>query len=386
MSNEELKHIFENSTCLTKKQMVSYVSGNMTIEEARAVETHLNSCALCSDAVDGMQEQQEKALNTINADFLQHHLASTGKSINLTATTSGQQVGVKKKNTQNLLRTVSLAAGLLLLVVSIWYTRMLQEDSIKSPIAQELPPQTEMKAAHEPQPIAMNEVAKESNNESQQATAPARKIEATKALTANDVTANAPAVASVEKNDKKATLDEVAPLIGADERKMTTSEEIEKMPTRSTNNIASTNAGVYQNKTAASPAHPQTSFGNSYNQNKNESLSLGGAKDEGTAYNVDGVKTLGKRAATTQKESIEDKLEQADKLYEAKQYNDALNIYLREVNHTTDNDRKDEARIGAARCYIAVGDKKRAKTLLMAVSAKHGKHKREAKRLLKELD
>jgi FimV-like protein len=80
-------------------------------------------------------------------------------------------------------------------------------------------------------------------------------------------------------------------------------------------------------------------------------------------------------------------MEQADKLYEAKQYNDALNIYLRESNkESNDNERRDEARIGAARCYIALGDKKRAQALLMAVSAKHGRHKREAKRLLKGLN
>lgn len=380
MSNEQLKHIFESSTCLTKKQMISYVSGNMTNEEAHAVETHLNSCMLCSDAVDGMLEQQAKALQelpTLNADFLKSNLPDTGKQINLTAASS-QQKTIKKNNVQNLWRSVSLAAGLLLLVVSVWYYRMLQEDSAKPQIAQELPPTThiEENTSSALQPIAMNEVATEDNSEKASVKAVPATLSAREAIM-DDAKAMAPAFAEkkvIKQLEDVTVKAEKAPLIAMDERKSITSDEIEKMPTRSTNDIAST--------TAAAPA--QTSFGNSYTPDKNESLVQGGTKNVGVYTRDAGNIKDEQRIAL---HSVNDVLERADKLYDAKQYNSALNIYICESkNEINSNDDKDKARLGAARCYIAIGDMQRAKAYLMAVAAKHGKHKREAKRLLKQMD
>lgn len=96
--------------------------------------------------------------------------------------------------------------------------------------------------------------------------------------------------ANLELNQKE--LDEVVvveykvPLIGQDERKTITSEEIEKLPTRQTNAVVSTTAGVYQSR-------------------DNGTVSLGGARDEGTAYYVDGIRVLGSRGINLSQGSVD---------------------------------------------------------------------------------
>jgi hypothetical protein len=375
MSNEQLKHIFDNSTCLTKKQLKSYVSGGMTNEEAYAVEVHLNSCPLCSDAVDGMFAQQESNLvttNDINGDFLKDHFGNINPQIHLNSITSthSKQIDLQKKKEKvhHLWRTASVAAGLLLLAGTLWYYRFLQVETGMQQIAQELPlpPQTELKAAEQQQPIAMNRVVTEDAlmakpvNEPQ----PVQRAETGKDDMAEAVIAKQPAVPVDPKKQKEAPEDAVvdgykAPLIKEDERKVLSKEEIEKKPARITQSIA-----------AAPATSGQTSFGNSYNAD---------------ITNVT-EKSAEKKAVRESVQAI-DKIEQANKLYQTRQYNDALNIYLKEINGpASDNNRKNEARLGAARCYIATGNKEKAKALLMIVFADGGKRKREAKRLLKEIE
>lgn len=51
MSN--LHSIFDISSCISQKQMQDYLHGKLPKEEAMLVESHISSCALCSDAIDG---------------------------------------------------------------------------------------------------------------------------------------------------------------------------------------------------------------------------------------------------------------------------------------------------------------------------------------------
>lgn len=75
------------------------------------------------------------------------------------------------------------------------------------------------------------------------------------------------------------------PLIGYDERRTMTSEEIEKMPTRSTSNVVAQSAGVYQSRDGA--------------------LSIGGSRDDGTVYIIDGIKVYGSRGTNLVQGSID---------------------------------------------------------------------------------
>jgi hypothetical protein len=56
-TDDRLLQILENSSCLSKGQMTGYLKHTLYPEELRAVELHLSSCALCNDALEGMETQ-----------------------------------------------------------------------------------------------------------------------------------------------------------------------------------------------------------------------------------------------------------------------------------------------------------------------------------------
>lgn len=58
-TDDKLLQILENSSCLSKGQMIGYLKHTLYPEELRAVELHLSSCALCNDALEGLETQQD---------------------------------------------------------------------------------------------------------------------------------------------------------------------------------------------------------------------------------------------------------------------------------------------------------------------------------------
>jgi hypothetical protein len=73
MSN---KASISNEQCLTEEQLLRYAEGAMTRDEERAVDRHIASCDMCSDAVEG-------ALLISTTDFKKHS-ASIGDKIDKT--------------------------------------------------------------------------------------------------------------------------------------------------------------------------------------------------------------------------------------------------------------------------------------------------------------
>jgi len=74
--NELLKHIFDDSACLTRRQINDYINGVMGSEECHAAEHHINSCPFCSEAIEGMAADPQgsaMAVNELDATFLQEH-------------------------------------------------------------------------------------------------------------------------------------------------------------------------------------------------------------------------------------------------------------------------------------------------------------------------
>ena len=73
--NHKLIHIFDNSACLTRKQLRDYISCKMIDEEAHATEVHLISCKLCSEAVEGYTKNNSvlEAMMELDSDFLEPH-------------------------------------------------------------------------------------------------------------------------------------------------------------------------------------------------------------------------------------------------------------------------------------------------------------------------
>jgi FimV-like protein len=365
MSNEQLKHIFDNSTCLTKKQMRSYVIGSMTNEEAHAVEVHLNSCPMCSDAIDGLFAQEEgglAGLAEVNSDFLKDHFGKANPHIHLNSITAthAKRIDLTRKNEKvhHLWRTASIAAALLLLVGSIWYYRSLNTDVVNSPIAEQvtLPQQQEEITTIKPseeQPIAMNMPAKE-----EKVVVERPKQEAPVAQMLSDAASLAVQKEDIKPDQVKTLAAPSVPVAASDESKTVTDRQAESPAARTENAIAATSTGGYQQK----------SFGNSYNADAAQPMAANASKK------------LSAESVTI------DKLEQANKLYEAKQYGDALNLYTHEMRNAENKSHRQEATVGAARSYIALGNKTKAKEILQSIIDEGGAYKREAKRLLREIE
>lgn len=131
MSSEQLMHIFDNSSCLTKRQLQTYAANEMIPEEAHAVEVHLNACPFCRMSVEGLQiggEYAIEAVGELNPKFLKDHFSINNPQIHLnsiTATVSHQPVTHHhsrrirhKKNTLFTPWTISVA---FLLLIGAWY-------------------------------------------------------------------------------------------------------------------------------------------------------------------------------------------------------------------------------------------------------------------------
>lgn len=71
-ADQRLLQILDNSACLSKGQLLGYLKHTLYPEELRAVELHLSTCALCNDALEGMERQQdaEKLLASLTPPVL----------------------------------------------------------------------------------------------------------------------------------------------------------------------------------------------------------------------------------------------------------------------------------------------------------------------------
>jgi tetratricopeptide (TPR) repeat protein len=58
-ADQRILQILENSACLSKGQLLGYLKHTLYPEELRAVELHLSTCALCNDALEGLELQQD---------------------------------------------------------------------------------------------------------------------------------------------------------------------------------------------------------------------------------------------------------------------------------------------------------------------------------------
>ena len=136
MSKEQLKHIFEDSACLTPRQVKGYVTGKMVHEEAHAVEVHLLSCPFCSDALEAMTEHKAKGavavMEKLDAGFIAKHFGVTTQEITAAKnvppvlkagayTTAPEKE--KPKTVRKLWKPMALAASLLAMVAVLWFMR-----------------------------------------------------------------------------------------------------------------------------------------------------------------------------------------------------------------------------------------------------------------------
>ena len=120
----EVKHIFDRSACLSKRQVQAYLSGNMITEEVYAVEHHINGCPLCSIALDGLQMRKEslEGINSLSADFLKDHFGVVAPQLHLNSMTYARTAGRKKEvSFKGAILMFKLAVAAAACVGIMWY-------------------------------------------------------------------------------------------------------------------------------------------------------------------------------------------------------------------------------------------------------------------------
>jgi hypothetical protein len=116
MSN--LTNIFQHSHCLSKEQLLGYFGQKLDIDEVYLVESHLNDCQFCSDAIDGLIEsellQTQINLNELKKDFDQQLIQYKNENT--------PRIALKKENELKLTQSKSnrwLAVASILLLVGL---------------------------------------------------------------------------------------------------------------------------------------------------------------------------------------------------------------------------------------------------------------------------
>jgi|GEM_PF-3703621 hypothetical protein len=65
---DQYLHILDDSRCLTRRQIFDYLEDKLSAEERYVVESHLNDCPFCSDALEGFAAEKG------NEQTTKHHL------------------------------------------------------------------------------------------------------------------------------------------------------------------------------------------------------------------------------------------------------------------------------------------------------------------------
>lgn len=397
MSKEQLKHIFEQSSCLTKKQLKEYVSGSMSTEESHAIEQHLHSCPMCSDAIDGLMAQQGKGvevMNTINADFLTKHLGAANPQV-------PQNINMPKPNTTNTrdtqkkpapamikakpvrsyfaFRTMSVAATILFAIVGIWYYRLTNDVLQESqPVAQELP---------KPAPVEQPTVAQyaEDTQDAIAAAADMVKNGVTEVGVGSSITQSpatkdkgvvAMAAPAHEKEEKQGLLKKLGNKIEAAAAKKTTQQLLGAIKNDNPDKYATSAKNQFVEEQRMKPKEERADVADMQPGNASRAM--------GNSYQpTEDVKAI----TVSEKEALEpvSKIDKADQLLKSGKASDALNLYTQEMRGASSKGKRQEAAIGAARCYVALGNRYKAKDILLSIVDEGGPRKREAKRMLKEL-
>ncbi|MCB0698367.1 MAG: hypothetical protein KDC11_00905 [Chitinophagaceae bacterium] len=379
MNREKLKHIFDNTACLTAKQMRSYAAGKMVHEEARAVEAHLQSCPFCSDALEGVEEQKNngslETIERIDSTFLQKHFGLTNPEIHLNSMASQAQaesIGDKVEKIAGrptLWRNIAIAASVLIVVGVFWFMR----DSIfnisggNEKIAQN----TEVEQTPPPPPVEEEAVATTTEDTASMATG---MVADAQGVGAEDVSTRA---------DMPTPTETVEPAVAKKEDKvnalMATAAEDASKKIKKDEPIATTVAAAKtaDMKMPAEDDKYKSRVGNSYTPEN--------AAEKKTEEVAAAAPAAAKEAPKKTAETVNSGISDADKLYNSGEYRQALKLYQEEMFNTKSSNR-DQATMMAAKCHLKVGEKVQARTLLNSLIRDRSPLKDKADKILQDME
>lgn len=381
MSNEQYIRIFDESSCLTPKQLKGYVSGNMVHEESHAVEVHLLSCPLCSEAVEALQAEARGGidmLSGIDSSFLDQNdayknLEDTTTPVAKSKPIAKPNIKVSKKNTESLggakantpvIRILTIAASLILLLFCgywIWSNNNTTTTN-DAPIAQAVPEKEFIE--QETTPVIVSNSTDSSLDEEviaeQSEEAPEQNVVApieTGKQAPTEPTAST-RIAQVTQEEKKTTIKPVETRFAKDVQVTPTrqlaDEQLEVQPTREVDNIADAS---FDNKY-------ERRLGNSYAPKEQTELTAAKAPQPNVSVSTGN--------------------ESAAQLYQNKEYKAALKKYRQQMNSTNVAER-DAARIMVSKCHIGLGQKGQAKAILNSLIRENSTKKGEAEKLIESI-
>ena len=74
----DVNNIFSLSNCLSKQQLVNYIQQKLDRDEVYLVESHLNDCPFCSDAIDGLMDadltEMQTTIQEIKPNLIHAHI------------------------------------------------------------------------------------------------------------------------------------------------------------------------------------------------------------------------------------------------------------------------------------------------------------------------
>lgn len=368
MNKEQLKHIFEDSACLTPRQIKGYVTGKMVHEEAHAVEVHLLSCPFCSDAVEAMTEHKTQGavnvMEKLDAGFIAKHLGVTTQEINIAKNTppvikagsySTAPEKEKPKTVRKLWKPMALAASLLAVVAVLWFMR----DTIFPQDAEQLVQTTPVEKKQEPEiayrpALDTNAVA---YTDTIATTIPQTIVDEATVAMAEDATS------STVKDLKDAGVTREAEKKAADTKPM---KDLSAGKAKADEPVV---AATRQPTVDVLPR-----MGNSYAPPEVPAAKIAATEEQAEST----------ESARKSKDVARTGIEKADDLYNSGKYRRALKIYQDEMGDTRSN-KRDAATYMAAKCHIELGEKMQARTLLNSLVNENSVKKGQAQQLLNQL-
>lgn len=368
MSKDQLKHIFEESACLTPRQVKGYVTGKMVHEEAHAVEVHLLSCPFCREAVEGIAEQKSpgavSAMEKLDAGFIAKHFGVTAQEVtpakNTPPVTKARSENDKPKTVRNIWKPMALAASLLAIVAVLWFMRdnifpqdngqMAQQITLPEKPAEEV-------IAYTPAADSNITVMADSMAISEQEMAPEE----------------LPVAVEHPADVKPGEIKEVAAAKKESDKKIANARLAAEAPVkRPREDVKPLPMAARQSSADALPR-----MGNSYSATESATTAPAAVAD----------KAAEKEEATEVKKKTEPArsgLEKADDLFNKGKYRRALKAYQDEMGDTRSN-KRDAATFMAARCHVELGEKMQAKTLLNSLVNENSVKKAQAQQVLSQI-
>lgn len=164
--SQVLHQILERSACLTKSQLLDYTAGRLIEEEVYSVETHLNSCAMCSAATDSVRQygtEAVRALSVMDGSFLKKYFEELKPQIHLNSVAPAMHSHRKKGNAfQFPVRSIARLTAIGLAAMGIFWVLNkiaqmpapatdVKEVQVEKPLPQQtLPAMASPKAAEQP--------------------------------------------------------------------------------------------------------------------------------------------------------------------------------------------------------------------------------------------